>query len=123
MPKLLVRLIMLSLVMLAPVAAQAQSQAPTAAASDAPLLKPPELDALLAPIALYPDPLITNILMAATYPLEIVQAERWLNANKNLKADQLKEMVDKRESLMVVAFSILFAGIYAAFILGVTLGL
>ena len=35
----------------------------------------------------------------------------------------LKEMVDNRESLMVVAFSILFAGIYAAFILGVTLGL
>jgi len=97
MPKLLVRLIMLSLVMLAPVAAQAQSQAPTAAASDAPLLKPPELDALLAPIALYPDPLITNILMAATYPLEIVQADRWMKDNSpKLQGNELQTAAEKQ---------------------------
>jgi hypothetical protein len=44
-----------------------------------------ELSAIVAPIALYPDPLITQIMMASTYPLEIVQADRWAKANKGLK--------------------------------------
>lgn len=41
-------------------------------------LAPAALDQMLAPIALYPDPLIAQILMAATYPLEIVEAHRWV---------------------------------------------
>ncbi|HEX3504516.1 MAG TPA: DUF3300 domain-containing protein [Xanthobacteraceae bacterium] len=61
------------------------------------LLKPPQLDALLAPIALYPDTLLSEVLMASTYPLEVVEAERWVNANKNLKGDQLKAAVDKQD--------------------------
>ena len=40
-----------------------------------------ELDQMLAPIALYPDPLLTQILMAATYPLEVVRAARWSRAH------------------------------------------
>ena len=40
-----------------------------------------ELDQMLAPIALYPDPLLSQMLMAATYPLEVVEAARWSNAN------------------------------------------
>jgi hypothetical protein len=68
----------------------------SAAAADKELLKPAQLDQLVAPIALYPDTLLSEVLMASTYPLEVVQAERWLNANKNLKDDQLKEMVDKQ---------------------------
>ena len=36
-----------------------------------------ELDALVAPIALYPDALLAQVLMASTYPLEVVQADRW----------------------------------------------
>jgi hypothetical protein len=68
----------------------------SAAAADKELLKPAQLDQLVAPIALYPDTLLSQVLMASTYPLEVVQAERWLNANKNLKDDQLKEMVDKQ---------------------------
>ena len=40
-----------------------------------------ELDQLLAPIALYPDALLAQVLMASTYPLEIVSAERWVKAN------------------------------------------
>jgi hypothetical protein len=48
-----------------------------------------ELDQMLAPIALYPDSLIAQILMASTYPLEVVQAERWLKENKNLTGDAL----------------------------------
>ena len=66
----------------------APAQPPTSAASpvpDQPALKPAELDALVAPIALYPDRLLANVLMASTYPLEVVRAERWANQNKNLK--------------------------------------
>ena len=62
-----------------------------AAPTDKPLLKPQELDQLVAPIALYPDPLLSTVLIASTYPLEVVQAERWLNQNRNLKGDQLSK--------------------------------
>ena len=78
----------------------APAQPPVAAPSavpDQPALKPPELDALVAPIALYPDPLLANVLMASTYPLEVVRAERWVNENKNLKADALKAAAEKQE--------------------------
>ena len=64
--------------------------------SDQPALKPAELDALVAPIALYPDPLLANVLMASTYPLEVVRAERWVNQNKNLKEDALKAAAEKQ---------------------------
>src|SRR5215472_15580223 len=77
-----------------PMAAQAQS--PAAPAQSDQLLKPEELDALVAPIALYPDTLLSQILMASTYPLEVVQAERWVEANKTLKGDALKSAVDKQ---------------------------
>ena len=57
----------------------------------APPPTPQQLDQMLAPIALYPDPLLGQILMAATYPLEVVEADRWLQtpANAALKGDQL----------------------------------
>ena len=50
-----------------------------------------QLDALLAPIALYPDPLLTQVLMASTYPLQVVEASRWLEdpAHKSLTGDEL----------------------------------
>src|SRR5262249_5650808 len=54
------------------------------------------LDALVAPIALYPDTLLAQILIASTYPLEVVQAERWTKENKDLKGDRLKREVDKQ---------------------------
>ncbi len=59
--------------------------------------KPEELDALLAPIALYPDDLLAQIFMASTYPLEVVQAARWLKANPNLKGDQLTAALEKQD--------------------------
>ena len=49
--------------------------------------KPEEIDALVAPIALYPDELLSQIFMASTYPLEVVEASRWAKQNKNLKGD------------------------------------
>jgi hypothetical protein len=48
---------------------------------------PAELDQILAPIALYPDSLLSQVLMATSYPLEIVEAARWSKANPNLKGD------------------------------------
>ena len=48
---------------------------------------PEQLDQMLAPIALYPDALLSQTLMAATYPLEVVEATRWTQANPNLKGD------------------------------------
>src|SRR6478609_6575593 len=73
------------------------SVAATSPIADQPLLKPAELDALVAPIALYPDTLLANVLMASTYPLEVVQAERWVNQNKNLKDDALKAAAEKQD--------------------------
>jgi len=55
-----------------------------------------ELDQMLAPIALYPDSLLAQILMAATYPLEVVQADRWVKANRNLTGDQLNDTLDRK---------------------------
>jgi len=55
-----------------------------------------ELDQLLAPIALYPDGLLSQILIASTYPLEIVQADRWTRQNKNLKGDALTQALEKQ---------------------------
>src|SRR4029450_6988246 len=87
-------LIALQLLIPAMVTAQTPST-PAPGASDQ-LLKPEQLEALVAPIALYPDSLLSNVLMASTYPLEIVQAERWLNSNKNLSGDALKAAADKQ---------------------------
>lgn len=74
-----------------------QSQAQTAGATnpDAKLSKD-QLDSLVAPIALYPDPLLTQTLMACTYPLEIVQLQQFLDQNKGLKDKALTDAVMKQ---------------------------
>jgi len=75
------------------VAAMALSGA--ARAQDAPPpLKPEEIEALVAPIALYPDDLLSQVLMASTYPLEVVQAARWVKANPNIKGDAAVKAVE-----------------------------
>jgi hypothetical protein len=61
------------------------------------LLSQGELDALVAPIALYPDALLAQVLIASTYPLEIVQADRWAKANKSLKGEALKNALAKKD--------------------------
>jgi hypothetical protein len=55
-----------------------------------------ELDQMLAPIALYPDSLVAQILIASTYPLEVVQAERWMQENKTLKGDALDDALKEK---------------------------
>ena len=62
-------------------------------------LKKEELNQLLAPIALYPDDLLTNVLMASTYPLDVVQAARWRaeDANAKLKGDSLTKALEAKD--------------------------
>ena len=59
-----------------------------------PAFKQEELDQMLAPIALYPDSLLTQMLMASTYPLEVVQADRWAKQKKNMKGDALAKALE-----------------------------
>jgi hypothetical protein len=56
-----------------------------------------ELDQMLAPIALYPDSLLSQVLMAATYPLEVVQAARWSSANSTINGTAAVEAVDNQD--------------------------
>lgn len=67
---------------------------PAASAQERPAFSPEELDQMLAPIALYPDSLLSQVLMAATYPLEVVQAARWSRANPHLKGQDAVRAVE-----------------------------
>jgi hypothetical protein len=57
---------------------------------------PQELQQLVAPIALYPDALVAQVLAASTYPTEIVEADRWMQSHSDLKGEKLAEEVDKQ---------------------------
>src|SRR5579864_79300 len=57
---------------------------------------PEELQQLVAPIALYPDALVSQVLAAATYPTEIVEADRWVQDHPNLKGNDLANAVDQQ---------------------------
>jgi hypothetical protein len=84
--------------------ALAQAPSPTVAPAQPPAVAPPaeepppkipndQLDSLVAPIALYPDPLLAQTLAASTYPLEVILLEQWLEKNKNLKGKALADAV------------------------------
>ena len=64
--------------------------------ANAPIYSTQQLDSLLAPIALYPDSLLAQILMASTYPLEVVQAARWSKSNANKGGDAAVNKVDSQ---------------------------
>jgi len=77
----------------------AQSGAPPPAQAQAPArtpLTPEQLQQIVAPIALYPDSLVAQILAASTYPEQVVEADRWVQANPNLKGDDLARAVDQQ---------------------------
>jgi uncharacterized protein DUF3300 len=76
-------------------ARSAPEQAPSAD-EQAATIPPEQLDSLVAPIALYPDPLLSQVLVASTYPLEIIQLQQWLGKNKNLKDKALVDAVKKQ---------------------------
>src|ERR1041384_4477623 len=71
----------------------AEQTAPQAAAAKIPA---DQLDSLVAPIALYPDPMLAQTLAASTYPLEIVQLQQWLAKNPGLKDKALADSVAKQ---------------------------
>src|SRR5579864_812082 len=75
---------------------QAQSQS-AAGQAKAPttIIPPDQLDSLVAPIALYPDPLLAQTLAASTYPLEIIQLQQWLAKHSKLKEKELAAAVAK----------------------------
>ncbi len=74
-------------VLIVATAAVATVVVPAVAQDDRKPFTKEEIDQMLAPIALYPDSLLSQVLMAATYPLEVVEAARWSQANPNLKGD------------------------------------
>ena len=59
-------------------------------------IPPEQLDSLVAPIALYPDPMLAQVLAASTYPLEIIQLQQWLTKNPGLKDQALADAVAKQ---------------------------
>src|SRR5215471_5817206 len=74
-----------------------QQPAPSApTAQGAGLLSPQQLDSLVAPIALFPDPILSQVLVASTYPMEIVEAHRWVSQNPALKGQQLTAAAAKQ---------------------------
>ena len=77
-------------------AQQEQAPAPAAANEEAPPIPADQLDSLVAPIALYPDPLLAQTLAASTYPLEVIQLEQWYANNKYLKDKALADAVAKQ---------------------------
>jgi len=80
----------------APASPTAAAQ-PAPPAGDKPPIKQEELDQMLAPIALYPDALLSQVLMASTYPVEIVSADRWVKANKSLKGEALAKELESQD--------------------------
>ncbi|MCX5806109.1 MAG: DUF3300 domain-containing protein [Proteobacteria bacterium] len=61
-----------------------------------PVFRQEQLDQILAPIALYPDSLLVQVLMAATYPIEVVEANRWATANRSLSAGRFAAALDQQ---------------------------
>ena len=78
-------------VIVVPPAASAAPSAPVQR-----LFSQQELDQILAPIALYPDALLAQLLMASTYPLEVVEAARWVKAHPDTTGDQLQAALQEQ---------------------------
>ena len=77
-----------------------QAQSPvitnTTTQEESPKIPNDQLDSLVSPIALYPDHLLSQVLVASTYPLEIIQLEQWMKKNSNLKDKALADAVAKQ---------------------------
>ena len=86
----------LALILLGDTAVLATALQTQDAATDAKLSND-QLDSLVAPIALYPDPLLSQILVASTYPLEIVQLSQWMQKNSKMDKDKMIEEVKKQD--------------------------
>ena len=104
LPLKAVAVMMIFLLVLTTIPIDASAQAPSTPAASASAgkgeeyapLTPDELDGLVAPIALYPDSLVAQVLGAATFPYEVVDAAFWLKDNSNLSGESLMNAVDER---------------------------
>src|SRR6201993_3447428 len=76
--------------------AQSSTAGSSPAGEEVARIPPEQLDSLVAPIALYPDPMLSQVLIASTYPLEIIQLQQWLAQNKGMNEQQLAEAVKKQ---------------------------
>ena len=76
--------------------AQETATQPALPEEQAPKIPNDQLDSLVAPIALYPDPLLSQTLVASTYPLEIVQLQQWMGKNEDLKGKALADAAEKQ---------------------------
>ena len=81
--------------MLAELGSAPRANAQSPSGTTTPLIPPDQLDSLVAPIALYPDPLLAQTLAASTYPLEIIQLQQFLAKNPGLKDKALADAVQK----------------------------
>src|SRR5206468_9768642 len=80
-----------------------QSQVMTTTTNEPPPVEkipPDQLDSLVAPIALFPDPLLAQTLAASTYPLEIIQLQQWMERNKNLRSEEHTSELQSRSDLV-----------------------
>ena len=96
---LLASVLCLTLAMQAPAQVPPPSPTPSSAATpsgETKAFSQQELEQLLAPIALYPDALLAQILMASTYPLEIALAQQWVKANPSLKGKALEDALQNQ---------------------------
>jgi len=87
--------VFLSFLLLAPGITYAQTQPPPLPPPGQ-TLSPDQLDDLVAPVALYPDPLLSQLLVASTYPLEVVQAYQWLQRNPGLQGPSLTQAAQQQ---------------------------
>jgi hypothetical protein len=119
-------IILLLLLLTIPVTLSAQQPpAPQPPASDQPADQPPppplpppgqkltsnQLDGLVAPIALYPDPLISQILVASTYPREVTLAVQWLNQHRDLSGDALTTAAQEQSWDPSIKALVMFPGV------------
>ncbi len=84
----------LSVLLTAPVAALAQTAPNTRGAPQG--FSRAQIDQMLAPIALYPDSLLAQILLASTYPSQVVQADRWVKSRKGWSKTRINEALNKK---------------------------
>jgi hypothetical protein len=95
------------------------AQTPAGSASDAPIPQPPsllsenDLANLVAPVALYPDALLSQVLVACTYPLELVEAQQWLQQNGNLQSRELIQAAQQQNWDPSVQALVAFPGVLA----------
>jgi len=97
-----------------PLMAQQQAAAPGAEAAKAKKTSD-QLDSLVAPIALYPDPLLAQVMAASTYPLEIVQCARWFKENPKLTGENLTTIRNKWKDEAADVFKSCQAGAHGSF--------